>query len=524
MLGAVAALALANLGQPFIWDGAFFMLSAQKLAAGARLYRDVWDVKQPGLFWFFLEAGRVFRFDEVGARALDAAWMCSLALVMRATLAGAFVRPWFAGLAALLSVGYGYAFADGTHLGQVEWLVALPLFVSFWAALRARGSARAWAPWALAAGLAGGAVLVFKLALLPLVGTLWLVAFWPLCAGGANVAGAPARDWTAPRAVAALALACAAVAAVAAAVIARFASEGTLDLVRWTFLTLPPRILAGMHGVRIKPLGEAIGWFLPRWAPVLALAFAGATARGRDRWTAGMVAWLGMGLVVFLVQRFSYWPYHFMLFVVPLGVLAARGVEALEGAFAREAPGSRVGVRVAGIVALACLWAILSGAEKGVYLAHDRFLTTDAMVRRSHLRFSRNGVYGKVLAEVRFLSEPGARPGPIFVVGDPLFTWLSGRRQAGPRNPGMLFEFMQPDEWAACARDLAASHAAYVFVQDAFSLDRAPVSARSGAFRAELAAHWRATRTGAAGTWYEPRDAAVPATGDAAPPAPAGRP
>src|SRR5262249_7866699 len=65
-LAIVAALGASRLEQPFHGDQAFFTVGAQKLAHGAVLYRDFWDFKQPGIYWFYEAAGRLFDFSERG--------------------------------------------------------------------------------------------------------------------------------------------------------------------------------------------------------------------------------------------------------------------------------------------------------------------------------------------------------------------------------------------------------------------------------------------------------------------------
>jgi hypothetical protein len=129
---------------------------------------------------------------------------------------------------------------------------------------------------------------------------------------------------------------------------------------------------------------------------------------------------------------------------------------------------------------------------------------TDAGRTRSHLRYSGNGVYGKVLDEVRFLSEPTARPGDIFDIGNPLFTYLAGRGQAGPRNPSMLMEYMTPAEWEKCANDVIEARPAYVFIHRDFTLDHSPVFENSVAFRRLLDERFGIVRTSPVGTWYAP--------------------
>ena len=167
-LGLVALLGVGGLVQPFTWDQAVFALGAERVLAGGRLYVDYWDFKQPGIFWFFALAGRVFGMHEIGVHLLELAWMLALAIVIqrgsRAWL-GSIASAW----APLAVCGFYYAAAGSWHLLQVEGLVGLPLALSLWAAWRAeRGGRLEWLAWS-AAGLAGGVVMLFKLALAPVV-------------------------------------------------------------------------------------------------------------------------------------------------------------------------------------------------------------------------------------------------------------------------------------------------------------------------------------------------------------------
>ncbi|HEY6196900.1 MAG TPA: hypothetical protein VI504_17865, partial [Candidatus Eisenbacteria bacterium] len=136
VLGLVAFVGLGALVQPFTWDQAVFALGAERLLAGGRLYVDYWDFKQPGIFWFFALAGRLFGMHEVGAHLLELAWMLLLALVLQRSS-----RPWLGPLAAacapLAVCGFYYAVAGSWHLLQVEGLVGLPLVLSLAAAERA---------------------------------------------------------------------------------------------------------------------------------------------------------------------------------------------------------------------------------------------------------------------------------------------------------------------------------------------------------------------------------------------------
>ncbi|MBC5800519.1 MAG: hypothetical protein GIX03_06610 [Candidatus Eremiobacteraeota bacterium] len=49
----VAVIGASRLFDPFSGDQALFFVGAKTLHAGGTLYRDYWDIKQPGIFAFF---------------------------------------------------------------------------------------------------------------------------------------------------------------------------------------------------------------------------------------------------------------------------------------------------------------------------------------------------------------------------------------------------------------------------------------------------------------------------------------
>jgi hypothetical protein len=63
MSWAVGALAMVvvlgglKVYTPLDGDQALFLYTAQSIDAGGVLYVDVWDLKQPGIFWFYGAAG-----------------------------------------------------------------------------------------------------------------------------------------------------------------------------------------------------------------------------------------------------------------------------------------------------------------------------------------------------------------------------------------------------------------------------------------------------------------------------------
>ena len=168
-------LGAASLPIPFGGDQGLNLLIGQVIAEGGAPYRDVWDLKHPGIFFFFAAGGRLFGFDEFGLHVFELIWMLTLALLVRVA-----AGPWLedrtsASLSPLLTVGLYYAIARDLHLTQTESVVGLPLLVSLWCAVEAVRARRRTKSWLFASGVAGGVAMVFKFPYVAIPIAFWLL-------------------------------------------------------------------------------------------------------------------------------------------------------------------------------------------------------------------------------------------------------------------------------------------------------------------------------------------------------------
>jgi hypothetical protein len=493
VLLVVLVLGLIHLPHPFGWDQSLFTLGAERLAAGGVLYRDFWDLKQPGIYWFYELAGRLFGFSEPGIHLLELLWMMAFALTLLVTLR----RRWGPGAAATLAplfvVGAFYAGAADYYLTQVEGLVGFPLYLTLWFATRGVDEEpRAWR--AFASGLCGAVVILFKLVFLPLVGAFWLLAL---------VDAARRRGLARALAVVALPVALGLLLPIAA-VVALFARLDLLGTLVWTTFTYPAVLLGQIHDGQAGRLVDGLQRFLLRFAPLVGLATvgAGAIGRRRDALGLGLVVWLVVGVGVILVQRWSGWTYHDLLLLAPLGVLAAVGVGTAASFVARADAEDRAARRlaVAGLVAL-FVGLIGFAALKGVQLARSRFALTAA--DRATYQDQVSEHYRSVLQDAALLAEPGRRPGTIFTIENPIVYRLAGRAPA-PAFRGVLFPLaMGPAEWAALTARLASAPPAFILIEDRYLPLFEGTAPRAASLAATLAADYRKAFTTERGTWYE---------------------
>jgi len=434
----VTAAGFVQLPAPFHGDQALFEVVARALRDGARLYVDIWDNKQPGVFWFFLAGGHLFGFSEIGAHALELLWQTACALLLALALRPLFDRAALAAAVPLATVGAYYCATGSRQMTQVEALIGFPLFCSLWLSRPGRG------PWAFFfSGVAAGIVAVFKQVIAPIAVVFWILAVLRARRDQKEPLSSSVRFRLLPAAAGVL--------AALAAAAAWFAAHDSLGALAWNVFVYPlGALLVAQPAPRIRFFASGF-WFLSRCAPWIALAVWGAF-RGRRDWLRGdCIGWIAAAVVILGAQRFSLWDYHFLMFVVPVGILAVRGIEAIS---------TRTVVRVA-LVAAACVPGLILLAPKAaawVPIAPGFDPEAVAVYQRAQSTY-----YLDLGRESAFLGEPDALPGPIYVWGDPRILLLSGRRQAVPLC-GWAWEDMLDEPIAEAARQLAAAPPPYLYV------------------------------------------------------------
>ncbi len=506
-LATVAILGILVCVQPFTGDQALFAAGARQIQDGDVLYRDFWDVKQPGIYAFYLVGGMLVGYREVALHLFELGVLLAFAAVLASALKPRFTHPWVAGAVPLLILGTYYATAEPLALGQVESLAGIPLFFSLWCAVRSVESTNR-ARWLFLAGMAGGFVGVFKIVLLPIVGAFWLLALVPTKSGNRSQptrstessASAPASPYRIVRDVAILV---AGFALPISAVIAYLAAYGQLELARWTYFDVTPAAtgIAGRPWSRLTDGAFTTG---ARWAVPLALATYGGVRSfrtGWDRFRLGLAAWIALGIPIFLVQH--WWIYQYAMFFVPVGIFAGFGLDALADSW-RGLGRRRIAVLGLGAVLIVPLGLRIVANTRDVATHGFALNTAD----RAALRRDAEPNYRAADDWARYLRRSDARAGDVYVLGNPLDLYRSGRRQSVPIN-GWSPEQYPADVWARLSSQIR-TEAPVEIVVDQFSADimrdRAPRTLRMIDRR-----YRRIGGSGEAG-WYRLRDPKPAAT------------
>jgi hypothetical protein len=494
----VGLIGLTRIPFPFEGDQALFTIGAEQMSRGAVLYRDFWDLKQPGIYGFYELAGRLFGFSEVGIHTLEWVYMMALAIVLRFALKRYYTMSMAINLLPLLTVGVYYAACRSWHLTQVEALVSFPLFLCFWFAYCAFDHDRA--PLLLfLSGVMGGLVLLFKFALLPILLVVWLVNFNFKVRNIVRVAY---------RTILPIFLG---VMVCLLPVILYFNYFDSLDLLYKTWFDYPRQILTQIPDAAIaaeigspwRRLGNGLVWFVPWVSPLIALGVLGlyfSPQSYRNRLTLSCVAWIITGFLVIWIQQTSLWAYHYSLLFVPFGILAAKGLDICWERQSRLVNGSvrafTKQVILSVTVGFLLLPAFIPTFKDTLLLAIGRLGLTEA--ERFEYQHEINPAYETVRAETAFLAQPDSLPGRIYVFGDPLMYFLSGRTQAIAIN-GWSLEYLLPEQWQQMVKQFAAALPPYIFVVRTYE---DIIAQRGNLVHQFIQERYRPLRQGQTGIWY----------------------
>jgi hypothetical protein len=543
-LGLVILAGGCFLAMPFWGDQALFTLYARELTRGAVLYRDVLDIKQPGVFIFYAVGGWLFGFTEVGIHLFELAYWVAFSVFALVALRPYFTTRWGPPLVPVFTVVVYYLYAGLLDPTQIEILVAFPLLVAWWLIDQAvPGTSRGLKRYA-GAGLATAAVVLLKYLYL-----LIILSFLVYAVLRSRRSGIPIADIR--RSVGAFLVT---LLIPLLGVVAYFAAYGQLGRIWWAYFEFAPA--AHMYTPRpFSYLKLGARRFMIGHAPFLILAAFSFVHELRQRsrpqldLMAGMALWTASGAIAFVALQ--GWPeYKWPLFTVPVGILAVTGAETIVVrarslskqlrtlalaagtalgvlSFILGAPVAHVQTRLLGSVAigigagiaaemlisrprlsrrmlqvhLAALGAAIGLAAIGpvhkvrVVMEHDFALTADA---RRDLQRSLNYSYLAVDKDLETLRSGDVLPGPFYVFGNPLLLLRANRSQASPIL-GWGPQFLDSRAWRELHADLRSTLPPYIIVDrtaEPFIRSRCP------AIMELIESSYQVAFVGASGTWY----------------------
>ena len=448
----IIIIGLVHLPFPFDGDQAFFRLGALEMQQGKVLYRDFWDVKQPGIFCFYFLAGTLFGFNEIGIHAFELIYMVFFSIILLLTLKSYFRHQIIASLVPLLTVGVYYVVSGAWHLTQVEALVGFPLFLCLWLTFKSfQSEGKQRFILLLLSGFIGGIVLLFKLIFLLILFSFWLTILmysvlikrqkikqifieiclpifvgiiWPLLI-----------------------------------VASYFAWYNSFSIVFQTFFIYPPLIIANSV-FNQKDLVSGIKWFVQNFYPLVLIAIIAidtSLRKSKNVLTLLFLVWCIFGLSVIALQYKALWEYHFLLLFVPIGILATKGLDVLWESL------KELKSQFPTILLIILLFLPFSSTftKKSVVLVNNNFALTEDTRLKYQTVFRKK--YPSLHSEAKFISQTGSIVGEIYVAGDPSIYYFSGRTQATILR-GWALEYFLPEQWLTLIEQLDSSKPPYIFI------------------------------------------------------------
>ena len=478
-----------NLPMPLHGDAALYQLGAKAMADGGMLYRDFWDLKQPGIYLFHWFAGSLFGFTETGLHRLELLYMLAFSVLQLVVLRRYLTFKWLAPAAPILTVGNYYALTTEWHLTQPAILLSAPLFCVL--ALLTAPATR-WR--SILAGSASAVAVLFKFVVAPVVVALFLASWYIDRRARGATATRLWRDRLLPALGGGL--------VVAAAMVIWLDRHDALQPFAWILHTWAPLALQvrGTH-----PLGRIASstiWFARAFAPLLVLApFARVRWRGlaEERLFVLALVWLITGALSIMTEPFAGWEFDFLMLITPLGILAVRGVQGLLAA---------AGDRLAppGLVrAAACILALAAMPSAGSWAGKARRLVVHSSLASAEDHAFQRAVsprYEQIWHSTAFLREDDAVAGPIYVFGDPLIHTLSRRASASSVH-GWAWELQPPVIWQRLESELVSEPPMFIFAEPTYD---AMISRQSPGLRAMLDRDYSVHAVDELGTWYARRN------------------
>ena len=463
VLVVITIVGVINLPTPFGGDQALFITGAKEIANGKVLYKDFWDLKPPGIFYFYYIAGTIFGFNEVGIHLLELIfWLIfSFFLIISLKSSNTFENKFSTSLVPLFTSGIYYSYSSVFSLTQVEGIINIFLFITLWLAVVSSKPNSNSILLLFFSGLLGAVIVIFKIIYLPLAGIFWLTVLLNLTFKQRKNFNEILKQYVLPLVVGFF-----------LPLVILFLIYFKLDLLDIVYKTLfiyPSRIATEIPAGSYSSLYNLFLVYFTRFYLMLAFSvlgiFIGLWIK-KDLLLTNIIIWFILGLILLSITKLSWWTYHLHLLNVPVGILFILSIDFVWSALKKnELVNSRKGKITAVIVLI-----ILFQSFLHVFVGKTKFFMSyvsapsEATRKQVIANFDdKANKYNYSYKIIKILNEHNSLTGEIYVAGHPLFYYLSGRSQAIPIN-GWILEILLPEQWNELNKQLIEKKPVYIFV------------------------------------------------------------
>lgn len=451
-------LAICHIYMPFYGDQAFFLTGAKAIQEGGILYKDFWDFKQPGIFYFFKTGGFFFSYTEEGIHLFEIFYwfVFSIALISLTTKGKIFKNKWLVYILPLLTIGIYFNISSRTYLTQVEILVSAPLIILVLLLNNYRKSRR-FDIYVLI-GILISFILLWKLtfiiALAFLLGfhfvlilkdkvpfkTIFIHKLLPMFLGSV------------------LAL---------TPFIAYIIENDITELVYNTYFVAPFDVIAIVKKKGFTTFLINLVKFLVKIFPLI--LFSGFVIlqnfKKRNEFISMLTILIFTSVYIIYMQKFSYFSYHYLLLLFPQGILTLIFFDDFFKSDNRIIKWFQT--RMSRLTILIFLVALF-GVQEYYFVKKTKALLTYfplKKVNRLPYKEYHHSEYHSLMQDAEFIKNKEGEF-EIFVCGNPMIYYLSNREQAIASN-GWSFELYTEDRWFALKKEIAKEKPKYIYISNA---------------------------------------------------------
>lgn len=444
-----------HLPMPFWGDQAFYLLGAKEMNEGLVLYRDYWDIKQPGIFFFYLIGGKLFGFTEVGIHLLELIYwlLFSITLIHFLLKFRIFKNELFAYFSPLIIVGSYYSFTSPAMFTQVEALVIFPLLLVIKFNFEYSRSNKSF--WLILSGVSAGLVIFFKLMFFPLLLVFWFFLFAESIKKRVNYVKLSLDFILIPTGIIIFCI----------PFLLYCYKNDILQLCFDTFIKYPPLILKYGKNQSLERLLESLRIISLRQLLILPFTFISLFFLRKNSFVIYLWAWLIVGFILILLQRTSWYTSHFQLLYFPVILLALFSIQELSIRLSSYRPSLNYKYITYGFLIFINLFGFIFLSRKVFQLWKYDFAITSEDKKNYALAFKDNA---KAISIAEALEKYNIADCPVFVVNDPLVYYYTDRLQATAQS-GWNMQLFVPGQVQILKNELMVNKPCLIYINRAFN-------------------------------------------------------
>jgi hypothetical protein len=269
----------------------------------------------------------------------------------------------------------------------------------------------------------------------------------------------------------------------------------------WVSIIYPLKAVREIERQSFSQLLTSTMWFVfyyCGWLSLTCLALVRLRDRSREILTYLIFLWISVGSVIILLQKLSWWHYHFLLLITPTGILAIRGLDVLLKSYNNKMWFSFLPKKL--LIVFLIIFAFCPGFWRWqqhlkIYAKHWPIGGPEKILK---YKFAKSENYENIWHDTRFLLDPNADQGPIYVFGNPLYMYLSEREYAIPMH-GWAWEGFLRRHWDALPFQLSRASPPYIFLVNYYST---LLKSRSPVTKEWIDANYEILKENFEGIWY----------------------